>query len=92
MGVIYAIDLAGTFVFAISGTLTAANKKFDLFGALVIAFITALGGGTIRDVLIGSQPVSWMLDLNYLVVIGVAVLASFFFKKHILPHHQSDNW
>ena len=50
----------------------------------MIAFVTALGGGTTRDVLIGVQPVSWMLDLNYLLVIGVAVLASFFFKKHIL--------
>ena len=50
MDLIYALDLAGTFVFAISGTLTAANKKFDLFGAFVIAFVTALGGGTIRDI------------------------------------------
>ncbi len=83
MDLIYTLDLAGTFVFAISGTLTAANKKFDLFGAFVIAFVTALGGGTIRDILIGSQPVSWMLDLNYLAIIGTAVIASFFFKKHI---------
>ena len=83
MDIIYELDLEGTFVFAISGTLTAANKKFDLFGALVIAFVTALGGGTIRDVLIGSQPVSWMLDLNYLAVIGIAVIASLLFKKYI---------
>ncbi len=83
MDIIYALDLAGTFVFAISGTLTAANKKFDIFGALVIAFVTALGGGTIRDVLIGSQPVSWMLDLNYLAIIGIAVVVSLFFKSYI---------
>ena len=83
MDVIYVLDLAGTFVFAISGTLSAATKKFDLFGASVIAFVTALGGGTIRDVLIGIQPVSWMLDLNYLAIIGSAVLASMFFKKYI---------
>ena len=83
MDIIYSLDLAGTFVFAISGTLTAANKKFDLFGALVIAFVTALGGGTIRDVLIGSQPVSWMLDLNYLAVIGAAVFVSLLFKQYI---------
>jgi uncharacterized membrane protein YeiH len=83
LNLIYALDLIGTFVFAISGTLTAAGKKLDIFGASVIAFVTALGGGTIRDVLIGSQPVSWMLDLNYLLVIGIAVIVSFFFKKHI---------
>jgi uncharacterized membrane protein YeiH len=83
MNLIYTLDLAGTFVFAISGTLTAANKKFDLFGAYVIAFVTALGGGTIRDILIGSQPVAWMLDLNYIAIISIAVIASFFFKKYI---------
>lgn len=83
MDVIYVLDLAGTFVFAISGTISAADKKFDVFGALVIAFVTALGGGTTRDVLIGSQPVSWMLDLNYLAIIVVAVIVSYFFKKRI---------
>lgn len=80
---IYSLDLIGTFVFAISGTLTAMNKKFDIFGAAVIAFVTAVGGGTIRDLLIGSQPVGWMLDLNYLIVIAAAVPTSFFFKMYI---------
>ena len=83
MDLIYTLDLAGTFVFAISGILTAANKKFDVFGAFVIAFVTALGGGTTRDVLIGVQPVSWMLDLNYLLVIGIAIIVSYFFLNHI---------
>ncbi|MGB0523332.1 MAG: trimeric intracellular cation channel family protein [Flammeovirgaceae bacterium] len=84
MDIIYALDLIGTFVFAISGTLTAAEKKFDIFGAFVIAFVTAVGGGTIRDVLIGSQPVGWMTDLNYIYLIGLTVPISFFFKKYIL--------
>ena len=69
MNFIYAIDLVGTFVFAISGVLTASKMKFDLFGAAVIGFVTAVGGGTLRDILIGSQPVGWMLDLNYLLLI-----------------------
>lgn len=80
---IYSLDLVGTFVFAISGTLTAANKQFDVFGAAVIAFVTAVGGGTIRDLLIGSQPVGWMLDLNYLFLILLAIPVSYFFKKYI---------
>ncbi len=84
MEYLYAIDLAGTLVFAISGALAAADKKFDIFGATVMALVTAVGGGTLRDVMIGSTPVGWMQDLNYLYCILIAVLISFFFKKHIL--------
>ncbi len=83
MTLLYGIDLIGTFVFAISGALAAADKKFDLFGAAVIALVTALGGGTIRDVLIGSRPVGWMNDLNYLIAVGLAIGASFVFKARI---------
>lgn len=83
MNLIYIIDLIGTLVFAISGTLTAANKQFDIFGAFVIAFVTAVGGGTIRDILIGSHPVGWMQDLNYLIMIGLGVVLSVFFSRYI---------
>ncbi|MEL6942662.1 MAG: TRIC cation channel family protein, partial [Bacteroidota bacterium] len=65
----YFIDLAGTFVFAISGASAAADRKFDVFGVFILGLVTAVGGGTLRDVLIGSTPVGWMLDLNYLAVI-----------------------
>ncbi|PHN06756.1 trimeric intracellular cation channel family protein [Flavilitoribacter nigricans] len=81
---IYLIDIVGTFVFAISGALAASEKRFDIFGAGILALVTAVGGGTLRDVLIGSTPVGWMKDLNYLAVIVAAVLISFFFKHHIL--------
>lgn len=84
MEYLYVIDLAGTLVFAISGALAAADKKFDVFGATVMALVTAVGGGTLRDVMIGSTPVGWMQDLNYLYCILAAVLISFFFKKHVL--------
>ena len=83
MNFIYLIDLIGTFVFAVSGVLTATKQKFDVFGAAVIAFVTAVGGGTLRDVMIGSTPVGWMLDSNYLLLILLAVLSSFYFRKHI---------
>jgi uncharacterized membrane protein YeiH len=83
MDIIYAIDLSGTFVFAISGALTAIQKKFDVFGATVIAFVTAVGGGTLRDVLIGSTPVGWMLDTNYLITICLAVVCSYVFLNPI---------
>lgn len=78
---IYYVDLAGTFVFAVSGWLLASKKQLDFFGAAVISFITALGGGTLRDVLIGSTPVGWMQDLNYLLVIAAGMLATAFFKR-----------
>lgn len=83
MDIIYSLDLIGTFVFAISGTLTASAKKFDLFGAFVIALVTAVGGGSIRDVLIGSHPVGWMKDLNYLYLIMITVPISYFFRQYI---------
>ncbi len=83
MTIIYTLDLIGTFVFALSGMLAAANKQFDIFGASVIAFVTAVGGGTLRDVLIGAQPVGWMKDLNYLAVIALAVPVSYFFRPFI---------
>lgn len=51
------LDVTGTLVFAISGALTAIYKKLDLFGVYCIAFVTTLGGGTVRDVLIGRTPV-----------------------------------
>lgn len=83
MNLIYTLDLIGTFVFAISGTLAAAEKRFDVFGAVVIAFVTAVGGGTIRDLLIGNTPVGWMRDLNYLLCIGLAVPSTFLFRNYI---------
>ena len=65
----YTFDILGTIAFAISGVLIAMHKKMDVFGILIIAFVTAIGGGTIRDVIIGETPVSWMKDMNYTYVI-----------------------
>lgn len=78
---IYAVDLTGTFVFAVSGWLLASKKELDFFGASVISFITAVGGGTLRDLLIGSTPVGWMQDINYLYAIGLAIMATVFFRR-----------
>jgi len=83
MDIIYFFDLAGTFVFAISGALTAIQRKLDIFGASVIALVTALGGGTIRDILIGRQPVGWLLDNNYLLIIAVGIAVSYIFGQGI---------
>ena len=58
MDVIYVLDILGTFAFAISGTLVASDKKLDLFGVIIIAFVTAVGGGMLRDVLIDAHPIN----------------------------------
>ena len=84
MNWIYALDMIGTLVFAISGVLAAVEKKFDVVGAFVLGFVTAVGGGTLRDVLIGTTPVGWMNDTNYLILITLALPLCFFAKKYIL--------
>ena len=77
------LDIIGTLVFAISGALTAIYKKLDLFGVYCIAFVTALGGGTVRDVLIGRTPVGWMLDIDYVYIITTGFLLSIIFNRYL---------
>lgn len=81
---IYALDLFGTLVFAISGVLTAIVNKFDLVGSFVIGLVTAVGGGTLRDILLGDTPVSWMENQEYLAVIVLGFLISYLFKENIM--------
>ena len=77
----YLLDIIGTMAFALSGALTAMNKRLDPFGILLIAFVTAVGGGTLRDVLIGRTPVGWMLNLNYVYVIFIGYILAILFRK-----------
>jgi len=76
MDIIYWLDLFGVLVFAISGALSAIERGFDIMGVLIIAFITAVGGGITRDVMLGATPVSCMADINYPIAIFVGVLLS----------------
>jgi len=82
---VYILDILGTLAFAISGALVASDQKLDLFGVIIIAFVTAVGGGMLRDVLINAHPINWIGDLNYLYVIFIAVFLTFLFKSKILP-------
>lgn len=77
------LDLLGTAAFAISGTLFAIKKKMDTFGVLIIAFVTAIGGGTLRDILINADQITWMKDLNYMLVITVSAILAITFRKKI---------
>lgn len=74
------IDHLGTFAFAISGLRLAATKDFDWFGAYVIGFVTATGGGTVRDLLLGLTPF-WMVEPSYLIITGVALLVFLFLSQ-----------
>ncbi|MGO4817912.1 trimeric intracellular cation channel family protein [Flavobacterium sp. W22_SRS_FP1] len=75
------LDIIGTIAFAMSGALTAMSKKMDGFGIFIIAFVTAVGGGTLRDVMIGTTPVGWMLDLEYVYAICIASFLAVLFRK-----------
>jgi uncharacterized membrane protein YeiH len=83
MGVVYVIDILGTFAFAVSGALVALDNKLDIFGVIIIAFVTAVGGGMLRDILINAHPINWIGDLNYLYTIFSAVIFTFLFKSKI---------
>jgi uncharacterized membrane protein YeiH len=79
--VFHLLDIIGTMAFAMSGALTAMNKKLDPFGVFIIAFVTAVGGGTLRDIMIGRTPVGWMLDLKYVYVIIMGFVLAIIFRK-----------
>jgi uncharacterized membrane protein YeiH len=82
MQIQYVLEVLGTGFFAISGALAANDKaKPDWFGASFIGFITSIGGGSMRDILLGSYPLVWVNDIHfvYAIIVGV-ILASVFFK------------
>lgn len=83
--VLYGLDLFGTAVFAISGALAAGRRHMDLFGMLVIAAVTAVGGGTVRDLLLNRHPVFWIADLTYLGVIAASALTTFGYTTYFRP-------
>ena len=78
------INVMGSFVFAISGALVALRNKLDPFGVLIVAFITAVGGGTIRDMLLAERDVFWLFNTHiiYAIVAGAAVAMTFRSKLH----------
>jgi len=75
--VIHILDLVGTVVFAITGALAAGRKRMDIFGVVVLGCVTALGGGTLRDVILDNQPVFWIADTRYLAVGTIAAIGTF---------------
>ena len=95
MQIPYYVDLLGTMVFAISGALAAFGKKLyqDIFGVSFTAFVTAIGGGTLRDIFLDLHPLAWIKDGNYIIAIITGVMLTVFFRRYIkkiprtLLHH-----
>ncbi|MDO5446160.1 MAG: trimeric intracellular cation channel family protein [Prevotellaceae bacterium] len=83
------LDYIGSFAFAISGTRLAAAKHFDLFGAYVVGLVTAIGGGTIRDVLLDITP-CWMTNPAYLTLTAIALIWVIVFRKQLVT--QNNTW
>lgn len=77
------LDFIGTFAFAISGIRLASAKRFDWFGAYVVGLVTAIGGGTLRDVLLDVPP-AWMQDPFYVICTAFAMLFVILFSKHLI--------
>ncbi len=80
----YILELLGTFFFAISGALAVRDQHDDLFGAGFMGFVTAIGGGTLRDIMLGSYPLVWIGDINFLYAILVGVLVAYAFFKYLI--------
>ncbi|MBP6260172.1 MAG: trimeric intracellular cation channel family protein [Paludibacter sp.] len=83
MNFINFVDYAGTFAFAISGIRLASAKRFDWFGAYVVGLVTAIGGGTTRDILLDVTPF-WMQQPSYLIITGIALLCVIAFGRQLI--------
>jgi uncharacterized membrane protein YeiH len=77
------IDILGTFAFAVSGVFSAMERKLDPFGILIISFVTAIGGGTIRDILVGNFPVNWLQNGNTILVVFVSAIATMILGSYL---------
>lgn len=77
----YPLELIGTFFFAISGALAMQDKDHDWFAAAFTGFLTAIGGGTIRDIMLGSYPLVWIGDINFLYAVLLGVLTAILFFR-----------
>ena len=77
------IDILGTFAFAVSGAFSAMERKLDPFGTLIIAFTTAIGGGTLRDVLVGNVPVNWLNNEVAIIVILLGAVLTMLFGSFL---------
>ncbi len=89
MTLVYVLNLVGVAVFAVTGVLAAARKGLDLLGVLVVAIVTAIGGGTLRDLLLDRHPIFWFHERGHLVVIVVAALLTLLYVRFRPPPRRA---
>ncbi|PLX15871.1 MAG: hypothetical protein C0599_16110 [Salinivirgaceae bacterium] len=83
------IGIGGAFALAMSGALKAMGKKFDPFGVLIIAFVTAVGGGTLRDILLEDRTVFWLTEVSYIYFIIAGAVIALIFRKRLAYFHKT---
>lgn len=86
------LSAIGTAVFALTGAISAARKRFDIFGMIVLAAVVGLGGGTLRDILLGRLPVTWVSDPSGLLITTGVAIFSFFFLKNLVRLETTFLW
>ncbi len=85
---LYLLDMVGVIACAIAGTLLAQHKGFDISGCILVSMVNAIGGGTLRDMVLDRHPIFWMTDLNYVIIITVtSIILQMFFHLY----HKIDN-
>ena len=77
------VDMLGVIAFAISGVLVAMEKRLDLFGVVMVAGVTGIGGGTLRDLLLGNLPVAWTAEPGYIYLILVTTVFAVLFQRRL---------
>lgn len=85
----YVLEMLGVAVFATSGALAAGRKRLDLLGVIVISIVTAVGGGTLRDLLLGRHPVFWIADTTNIVVAVAAAALTLLYARVRAPPRNS---
>jgi uncharacterized membrane protein YeiH len=89
MSLLYVLNLLGAAVFAVSGVLAAGRKNLDLLGVLVVAIVTAIGGGTLRDLLLDRHPIFWFHEKEHLIVIVAASVLTLIYLRFRRPPERS---
>src|SRR3546814_11744282 len=87
MQLVRILDFIGVGVFAISGALAAGRKRLDVVGVIAIATVTAIGGGTLRDLLM-NRTIFWFVDPAYLIAILVAAMLTTFYVRYLNPSER----
>ena len=92
--IIYLFDMIGIVACSVSGTILARSKNFDPMGCILVSMVTAIGGGTVRDVMSNRHPLFWMVDMNYLIVITITslIFQAFFENSQRISPQTVDKW